>query len=56
MKHNWEKKRISDFVQQSENSVELLPAETYSLLGMSLEGRGLFVREKKWVQKLEVSR
>lgn len=47
MKHNWEKKRIGDFVHQSENFVELIPAEQYSLLGMSLEGRGLFVREKK---------
>lgn len=47
MKYNWEIKRIGDFVQQSENSVELIPAEQYSLLGMSLEGRGLFLREQK---------
>lgn len=47
MKHNWERKRIGEFVKQSENSVALIPTETYSLLGMSLEGRGLFVREQK---------
>lgn len=47
MKHNWEMQRIGEFVKQSENSVALIPTETYSLLGMSLEGRGLFVREQK---------
>jgi len=47
MKHNWEIKRIGEFVKQSENSVALIPTETYSLLGMSLEGRGLFIREQK---------
>jgi type I restriction enzyme, S subunit len=47
MKLNWERKRIGDFVQQSELSVILIPTESYTLLGMSLEGRGLFVREKK---------
>ena len=47
MKHNWEPKRIGEFVKQSENSVALIPTETYSLLGMSLEGRGLFIREQK---------
>ena len=47
MKHNWEYKRIGDFVQQSENIVEVKPYEKYSLLGMSLEGRGLFLREQK---------
>lgn len=40
-------KRIGEFVKQSENSVALIPTETYSLLGMSLEGRGLFIREQK---------
>ncbi len=47
MKHNWEKKKIGEFVRQSENSIALIPTETYSLLGMSLEGRGLFIREQK---------
>lgn len=47
MKHNWRKIRIGNLVRQSENSVELIPTETYSLLGMSLEGRGLFLREQK---------
>lgn len=47
MKHNWERKRIGDFVYQSENSVALIPTTSYSILGMSLEGRGLFVREQK---------
>lgn len=47
MKHNWEKARIGNFLQQAENSVSLIPNESYSLLGMSLEGRGLFVREQK---------
>ncbi len=47
MKHNWEMQRIGEFVKQSENPVALIPTETYSQLGMSLEGRGLFVREQK---------
>lgn len=47
MKHNWEMQRIGEFIKQSENPVALIPTETYSLLGMSLEGRGLFVREQK---------
>jgi type I restriction enzyme, S subunit len=47
MRRNWEIKRIGDFIKQSQNSVTLIPNETYSLLGMSLEGRGLFVREQK---------
>lgn len=47
MKHSWEKIRIGDFIVQSENAVGVIPSETYSLLGMSLEGRGLFMREKK---------
>lgn len=47
MKYNWETKRIGEFVKKSENSVALIPTETYSLLGMSLEGRGLFIRELK---------
>ena len=45
--HNWEIVKISNFVTQSENSVEVKPSETYSILGMSLEGRGLFIREQK---------
>ena len=47
MKHSWEKIKIGNFVQQSGNPITLVPTETYSLLGMSLEGRGLFVREQK---------
>lgn len=47
MKHSWEKTKIGNFVHRSGNSVALVPTETYSLLGMSLEGRGLFVREQK---------
>ena len=47
IKHNWEKTRIGNFAQQAENSVLLIPDESYCLLGMSLEGRGLFIREQK---------
>ncbi len=47
MRPNWKIKKIGEFVKQSENSIALIPTETYSLLGMSLEGRGLFVREQK---------
>ena len=47
MKYNWAVKRIGEFVKHSENSVAIIPTETYSILGMSLEGRGLFIREQK---------
>lgn len=47
MKHNWERTRIGNFLHQAENSVSLIPNVSYSLLGMSLEGRGLFIREQK---------
>jgi len=47
MSHNWERKIIGELVQQSNNSVTIHPEETYTLLGMSLEGRGLFIREHK---------
>jgi type I restriction enzyme, S subunit len=47
MKPNWEPKKISEFVQQANNDIVLIPTETYSLLGMRLEGRGLFIREQK---------
>lgn len=47
MKHNWEPITISKIVQQSTESVVLNPSDSYTLLGMSLEGRGLFIREHK---------
>ncbi len=47
MKHDWKQTRIGEVVQQVDNSISLNPSETYTLLGMSLEGRGLFVREQK---------
>jgi|JI10StandDraft_1071094.scaffolds.fasta_scaffold01536_18 type I restriction enzyme S subunit len=47
MKHDWKQVRIGEVVQQVDNSISLTPSETYTLLGMSLEGRGLFVREQK---------
>jgi type I restriction enzyme, S subunit len=47
MSHNWEHKIIGEFVQQSNNAIALQPEENYTLLGMSLEGRGLFIREQK---------
>lgn len=47
MKHKWEMHKIGEFAQQSENAVAIVPTETYSILGMSLEGRGLFIREQK---------
>jgi type I restriction enzyme S subunit len=53
MKYNWEKRRIREFVHQSDNSVGLVPTTVYSILGMSLVGRGLFIREHK--QGAEIS-
>ncbi len=47
MNDNWKNIKIGSFVKQSQNAVALIPTETYSLLGMSLEGRGLFLREQK---------
>lgn len=47
MKHNWEQTTIYKIVQQAYETVTLNPFESYTLLGMSLEGRGLFIREQK---------
>lgn len=47
MKDNWKQVKVGDFVKQTSNSTSLVPSESYTLLGMSLEGRGLFVREQK---------
>lgn len=47
MKGNWKQTIVGDFVQQANNQISLVPTETYTLLGMSLEGRGLFIREHK---------
>ena len=47
MKGNWQAIKVGDFVVQASNPVSLVSTETYTLLGMSLEGRGLFVREQK---------
>ena len=47
MKGNWKQTTVGDFVEQVNNPISLIPTETYTLLGMSLEGRGLFVREQK---------
>lgn len=47
MKGNWKQTTVGDFVEQVNNTISLIPTETYTLLGMSLEGRGLFVREQK---------
>lgn len=45
--YTWTPTKISDFVTQSENNEVLNPDKVYPILGMSLEGRGLFLREKK---------
>ena len=47
MKGNWKQTIVGDFVEQANNQISLVPTETYTLLGMSLEGRGLFIREQK---------
>jgi type I restriction enzyme, S subunit len=47
MKANWKQVKVGDIVTQEYNTVSLIPSETYTLLGMSLEGRGLFIREQK---------
>lgn len=47
MKNKWQVVKLGSFLRQSYNSVEIDPNESYLLLGMSLEGRGLFVRENK---------
>jgi type I restriction enzyme S subunit len=47
MKSNWKQTKVGDLVEQVNNSISIIPTETYTLLGMSLEGRGLFIRENK---------
>ena len=47
MNNIWKQHKLGDFVKQESNSVLLAPSESYTLLGMSLEGRGLFIREQK---------
>ena len=47
MKGNWKQTTVGDFIEQVNNPITLIPNETYTLLGMSLEGRGLFIRELK---------
>ena len=47
MKDNWKRTKISSFLSEADNKIEVLPNKEYTLLGLSLEGRGLFVREQK---------
>lgn len=47
MKQKWEVKKLGSVVQTSENSIDVKTDVVYNLLGMSLEGRGLFLREQK---------
>jgi len=41
------KYKISQILSQVQNSVQLNTSERYKLLGLRLEGRGLFIREEK---------
>jgi type I restriction enzyme S subunit len=41
------KYKISQILTQVQNSVQVNPSERYKLLGLRLEGRGLFIREDK---------
>lgn len=47
MKEGWEMVKLGKVLKPSENWVSVAPTDSYKLLGMSLEGRGLFVREEK---------
>lgn len=47
MRDNWKNTLIKSFLSKADNRIEVLPNNSYSLLGLSLEGRGLFVREQK---------
>jgi type I restriction enzyme S subunit len=45
--------KISQILTQVQNSVQVNPSERYKLLGLRLEGRGLFIREDK--EGIEIS-
>jgi type I restriction enzyme, S subunit len=47
MKQGWKLVKLGEVLAPSRNSVVVIPTNSYTLLGMSLEGRGLFVREQK---------
>ncbi|MBX2891792.1 MAG: restriction endonuclease subunit S [Saprospiraceae bacterium] len=47
MKNGWKIVKLGKVLKPSENWVSVVPTDSYKLLGMSLEGRGLFVREEK---------
>lgn len=44
---SFEKVKLSTVVAPRDNKVLVKPTESYKILGMSLEGRGLFLREEK---------
>ena len=44
---NWKIVKLGEVLKPANNSIEIKPFEKYKLLGMSLEGRGLFIREEK---------
>jgi len=47
MKQGWKMVKLGEVLKPSENWVPVVPTEKYKLLGLSLEGRGLFIREEK---------
>lgn len=47
MKQGWETVKLGEVLTPSENGVAVVPTDHYKMLGLSLEGRGLFVREEK---------
>ncbi|MCD4745122.1 MAG: restriction endonuclease subunit S [Bacteroidales bacterium] len=47
MNKDWKKYKIDEILSQTKNLIEIKPNETYKLLGLRLEGNGLFVREIK---------
>ncbi len=47
MTNGWQVYRISDLLTQNSNNVKVAPDKSYKLLGISLEGRGAFLREEK---------
>jgi len=48
MKHNdWKMVKLGEVLKLANNTVLVKPFEKYKLLGMRLEGRGLFIREEK---------
>jgi len=47
------KYKISQILTQIQNTVQVNPSERYKLLGLRLEGRGLFIREDK--EGIEIS-